>query len=76
MIQRLLIDREASGEFSWINKDHTVDIMYKVALISGDNPHFQKNLLKFLLTHCDKQKDLYYKVCQKLIGSFKKKQLS
>lgn len=62
MVIRLFLERKEK-DFTWINKDQTVDILFKIALLSEEQPDFKRGLLKFLVKHCDRKKDLYYQIC-------------
>jgi hypothetical protein len=59
MIQQVILNRYYSknknADFSWIDEDGITNILFKIALISSDDPVFKKNLLKFLVNSCDKQ---------------------
>lgn len=71
MIQQVILNRYYSKnknfDFSWIDEDGITNILFKIALISSDDPVFKKNLLKFLANSCDKQQEIYYFICKELI---------
>lgn len=71
MIQQVILNRYYSKnknvDFSWIDEDGITNILFKIALISSDDPSFKKDLLKFLVNSCDKRQDIFYFICKELI---------
>jgi hypothetical protein len=71
MIQQVILNRYNSKnknvDFSWIDEDGITNILFKIALISSDDPVFKKNLLKFLVNSCNKQEEIFYFICKELI---------
>ena len=71
MMQQIIINRYYSKnknvDFSWIDEDGITNILYKIALISGDDPAFKKDLLKFLINNSEKRGDIFYFICRELI---------
>ena len=50
-----------------MNNDGVGNILFKIALISSDEPHFKSALLRFLLIHLDKRNDTFYFLCRELM---------
>ena len=50
-----------------MNHDGVGNILFKIALISSDDPDFKSALLRFLLVHLDKRNDTFYFLCRELM---------
>jgi hypothetical protein len=50
-----------------VNHDGVGNILFKIALISSDDPDFKSALLRFLLVHLDKRNDTFYFLCRELM---------
>jgi hypothetical protein len=51
-----------------VNHDGIGNILFKIALISSDDPDHKTALLRFLLVHLDKRNDTFYFLCRELLS--------